>query len=162
MENGVSQTHFEKGVKVDLQVDGSRRSLNSRLHSAGHLLDVCMNNIGLGHFEPSKGYHFPDGPFVEYKGIIPQSEQQLKREQLEQEGIALIYKGGKVYAATLPYDDAAQLCDNHLPDYISKDSTPRIMKFGDNPGCPCGPTHVNDISDIKSLKIRTKKGLTKV
>ena len=32
-----------------------------RLHSAGHLLDVCMQNVGLGHLEPSKGYHFPDG-----------------------------------------------------------------------------------------------------
>lgn len=44
-------------------------------------------------------------------------------------------------------------------------STPRILKLGDNPGCPCGGTHVSDISDIISLKvsqIRTKKGMTKV
>lgn len=32
-----------------------------RLHSAGHLLDVCMRNVGLGHLEPGKAYHFPDG-----------------------------------------------------------------------------------------------------
>lgn len=32
-----------------------------RLHSAGHLLDACMHNVGLGHLEPGKGYHFPDG-----------------------------------------------------------------------------------------------------
>lgn len=32
-----------------------------RLHSAGHLLDVCMKKVGLGHLEPGKGYHFPDG-----------------------------------------------------------------------------------------------------
>lgn len=32
-----------------------------RLHSAGHLLDVCKKKVGLGHLEPGKGYHFPDG-----------------------------------------------------------------------------------------------------
>lgn len=32
-----------------------------RLHSAGHLLDLCVRNVGWGHLEPSKGYHFPDG-----------------------------------------------------------------------------------------------------
>lgn len=32
-----------------------------RLHSAGHLLDSCMRNIGLGSLEPGKGHHFPDG-----------------------------------------------------------------------------------------------------
>lgn len=32
-----------------------------RLHSAGHLLDVCMKDVGLGHLEPGKAYHFPEG-----------------------------------------------------------------------------------------------------
>ncbi|XP_052875007.1 uncharacterized protein LOC108457219 isoform X2 [Gossypium arboreum] len=44
-------------------------------------------------------------------------------------------------------------------------SNPRIIKLGDNPGCPCGGTHVSDISEILSMKvskIRTKKGMTKV
>ena len=34
-----------------------------------------------------------------------------------------------------------------------QDSTPRIVKFGDNPGGPCGGTHVADISIINSLKV---------
>lgn len=36
-------------------------SLCCRLHSAGHLLDICMQNVGLSHLEPGKCYHFPDG-----------------------------------------------------------------------------------------------------
>ena len=32
-----------------------------RLHSAGHLLDTAMNQIGRTDLQPSKGYHFPDG-----------------------------------------------------------------------------------------------------
>lgn len=33
----------------------------SRLHSAGHLLDVCMQHVGLGDLKSGKGYHFPQG-----------------------------------------------------------------------------------------------------
>ncbi|XP_010259634.1 PREDICTED: uncharacterized protein LOC104598985 isoform X2 [Nelumbo nucifera] len=104
-------------------------------------------------------------PFVEYKGAIPQSEQQDKQKELEIEANLLISKGGKVSAAVLSYEEACKLCGGCLPDYISKSSSPRIVNLGENPGCPCGGTHVADISDIRSLKvtqIRIKKGMTKV
>ncbi|GLT32485.1 hypothetical protein SLA2020_071500 [Shorea laevis] len=155
----------EKGKQVLLYVDESRRKLNSRLHSAGHLLDIAKQKVGLGHLVPAKGYHFPDGPYVEYKGTCPQNEFQNKQKELELEANALISRGGKVLVAVLTYEEAAELCGGSLPDYIAKDSTPRIVKLGDNPGCPCGGTHVSDISEIMNMKvsqIRSKKGLTKV
>lgn len=37
--------------------------------------------------------------------------------------------------------------------YLVQDSTPRIVKLGDNPGCPCGGTHVSDISEIMSITV---------
>lgn len=156
---------IEPRTMVHLHVDESRRNLNSRLHSAGHLLDISVRNIGLGHLEPGKGYHFLDGPFVEYKGTVPQSELQSKLEEIERDVNALIAGGGKVSAAVLPYEEAVQLCGGQLPEYIQKGSSPRIVKLGENPGCPCGGTHVHDISEIRSMKIsqiRTKKGMTKV
>ncbi|KAM0948543.1 putative aminoacyl-tRNA hydrolase [Dioscorea sansibarensis] len=160
----VWESKFKEGQEVTLHVDAERRDINSRLHSAGHLLDVCMRK-GLPHLEPGKGYHFPDGPFVEYKGVIPQDQLQIKQKELEAEANALISNGGKVLVSILPYDEAARWCDGDLPGYIAEGSTPRIVKLGDNPGCPCGGTHVADIADIGSLKvsqIRTKKGFTKV
>ncbi|CAN8269233.1 unnamed protein product [Cochlearia groenlandica] len=163
--NPESGMNIEKGKEVNLLVDESRRKLNSRLHSAGHLLDVCMDKVGLGHLEPGKGYHFPDGPFVEYKGSVPQGEVQTKVKALEAEANELISKGGKVFAAILPYEEASMHCGGSLPDYIPKGSTPRILRLGENPGCPCGGTHVSDISDIVSMKVtqmRTKKGMTKI
>ncbi|XP_052206336.1 uncharacterized protein LOC127810819 isoform X2 [Diospyros lotus] len=159
------EAKLKSGVEVALHVDELRRKQNSRLHSAGHLLDICTRNVGLGYLEPGKGYHFPDGPYVEYKGAVPQSEVQSKRKELELEANKLISKGGKVSAAVLPYEEASALCGGCLPDYIPKGSTPRIVKLGDNPGCPCGGTHVSDISEIVSMKvsqIRIKKGSTKV
>ncbi|KAG8658824.1 alanine--tRNA ligase isoform X2 [Manihot esculenta] len=143
---------LEKGREVLLHVDECRRKLNSRLHSAGHLLDGCLLNVGLGYLQPGKAYHFPDGPFVEYKGTVPQNELQTKQKELEVEANALISTGGKVSAAILPYEEASALCGGHLPDYIPKGSTPRIVKLGNFPGCPCGGTHVSDISEIVSMK----------
>uniref|UniRef100_I1KMZ6 Threonyl/alanyl tRNA synthetase SAD domain-containing protein n=1 Tax=Glycine max TaxID=3847 RepID=I1KMZ6_SOYBN len=104
-------------------------------------------------------------PWVEYKGTISQNEMQSKQKDLELEANALISMGGKVSVDILPYDEAAKLCGGCLPDYVPKESTPRIVRIRDNPGCPCGGTHVADISDIKQIKvsqIRSKKGLTKV
>ncbi|KAL5065433.1 hypothetical protein RYX36_027170 [Vicia faba] len=159
------ETMPEKGKEVSLFVDENRRKLNSRLHSAGHLLDICLPKIGLGHLEPGKAYHFSDGPWVEYKGVIPQNEMQNKQKELELEANALISMGGKVFVDILPYDEAATLCGGILPNYVSKESTPRIVRIGDNPGCPCGGTHVLDLSDITKIKvsqIRSRKGLTKI
>ncbi|XP_072998460.1 uncharacterized protein [Typha latifolia] len=156
---------FREGLEVSLHIDSERRNTNSRLHSAGHLLDICMHNVGLSHLEPGKGYHFPDGPFVEYKGTIPKDQLQTKQNELEREANSLISTGGKLSASVLPYEEAAEWCGGVLPNYISKDSTPRIVKFSNYPGCPCGGTHVADIANINSLKvtqIRIKKGSTKV
>ncbi|XP_024373387.1 uncharacterized protein [Physcomitrium patens] len=165
-ENRVMEaTGFEPGHEVKISVDGARRTLNSRLHSAGHLLDACMSNIGLGSLEPGKGYHFPDGPFVEYKGTIPSSDLENKRDALESEANHLIALGGQVRATVASYSEAAALCGGRLPDYIAKESCPRIICLGENLGCPCGGTHVlaiSEIGEIKVSQIRVRKGVTKV
>nr|XP_043628894.1 alanine--tRNA ligase [Erigeron canadensis] len=156
---------IKEGVQVLLTVDNSKRKLYSRLHSAGHLLDVCLPKVGLSHLKPGKAYHFPDGPYVEYKGTVPQAELQRKQQALELEANNLISKGEKVLVAIYSYEEASKLCGGGLPDYIPKGSTPRIVKLGDFPGCPCGGTHVSDVSDIGHMKVtqmRTKKGITKV
>ncbi|GAB2255122.1 hypothetical protein Droror1_Dr00008900 [Drosera rotundifolia] len=85
------------------------------------------------------------------------------RNQWPSSMAGIIGQAGTVSAAVLPYDEACKMCGGHLSDYISKDSTPRIVKIGD--GCPCGGTHVVDIFDINDIKVpplRSKKGMTKV
>ncbi|KAG6736643.1 hypothetical protein POTOM_060487 [Populus tomentosa] len=148
------------------------------LHSAGHLMDACLEEVGLGHMEPGKGYHFPDGPFVEYKGTIPQNELQSKQHELELAANALISRGGKASytfsSFLLLYCHTKKLLNyvvvSFLITYQSlilhplQDSTPRVVKLGNSAVC-CGGTHVSDISEIISLQvsqIRKKKGVTKV
>ncbi|MBL4754808.1 MAG: hypothetical protein JKY52_14585, partial [Flavobacteriales bacterium] len=49
------------GEIVELLVNKERRELNSRIHTAGHLIDTAMINCGYD-YHPTKGYHFPDSP----------------------------------------------------------------------------------------------------
>ena len=51
-------------------VEKDKRMLHSKLHSAGHLLDCAVDELGLDHLVPTKGFHFPAGPYVEYEGIV--------------------------------------------------------------------------------------------
>ncbi|RZB46662.1 hypothetical protein D0Y65_050626, partial [Glycine soja] len=107
---GKFEPTLEKGKDVSLFVDEFRRKLNSRLNSAGHLLDICLPRIGLGNLEP---------------GTISQNEMQSKKKDLELEANALIFVGGKVSVDILLYDEATKLCGG------SEDSIARIWKIVD-------------------------------
>lgn len=61
---------FEKGTEVNLQVDGEKRRLYARFHSAGHLLDIAVRRCGQTQLSPGKGHHFPSGAYVEYIGVV--------------------------------------------------------------------------------------------
>jgi Ser-tRNA(Ala) deacylase AlaX len=52
---------FAAGADVALRVDGAKRELHARIHSAGHLLDVCMARCGYppATLVPTKGLHGP-------------------------------------------------------------------------------------------------------
>lgn len=45
---------FSIGDEVSVEVDGPKRMLHARIHSAGHLLDTAFSNIGVTNLEPSK------------------------------------------------------------------------------------------------------------
>lgn len=45
---------FSLGDEVAVEINGARRMLHARIHSAGHLLDTAFSNIGVTDLEPSK------------------------------------------------------------------------------------------------------------
>ena len=52
------------------------RKINSKIHSAGHLLDVAMRRAGSSDLNPGKGYHFQEGPYVEYVGVVADKDRE--------------------------------------------------------------------------------------
>ena len=61
---------FPVGTKVQVCVDADHRMIHSECHSAGHVIDSAMERCGLD-LQATKGYHFLDSPYVEYKGKLP-------------------------------------------------------------------------------------------
>ncbi len=66
---------FDAGVEVEAAVDQDRRLLNTRLHSAGHLIDMAVDELGYD-WVPGKGAHYPHMSNVEY---TPVSQKTVER-----------------------------------------------------------------------------------
>ena len=57
------------------------------------MLDVAMGLIGHAHLKPTKGYHFPDGAYVEYETgaqKLTEAEKEAMPEQLTKKMAELI------------------------------------------------------------------------
>jgi hypothetical protein len=122
---------------------------------------------------PTKGQHAPTEAYVEYAGKVPAGDQQQLIQRLNAALKIAIAAGGVVVAGVHSYDEAARLCGGSLPPYIKQESRPRVVViegifclffiylfvFFANahsnlpigaPGCPCGGTHVADVSQVTS------------
>ena len=149
---------FEKGEKITLKIDKNRRILNAKLHSAGHLLDCAVTKMGIENLKPTKGFHFPDGPYVEYDGIVENPAELIP--ELEKIINDLIRQDLKIEKIDLSPEKAKQQGVWAPPGKLA-----RIVNFAGFPTCGCGGTHVNSASEIGKITIRrikSKKGITKI
>jgi len=151
------------GEKVELHVNRERRELNCRIHTAGHLIDTAMINCGYD-YHPTKGYHFPDSPYVEYEGMIEVEDREKVCKKIEEEANRLIATAQPVESFIVEeYDQLTEHCPT-VPEYVPKDKPIRVVKVG-GVGCPCGGTHVNDLSLLGQItvpKIKVKGGNIRV
>ena len=61
----------------------------------------------------------------------------------------------------MPYDEAGKILEHGVPSYMPEGKEVRVLKLTkEDPGCPCGGTHVKHVSDIKGIEIKNikKKG----
>lgn len=150
-----TEKSFQKGEKVNLSVNPERRLLNSRLHSAGHLVDMGIYELKPD-WIPGKGYHFPDGPYVEYEGTFSEPEREQLIKNLQETCNNIISKNPSVEAKIITKDELGTYC-RHIPTNIPEGKPIRIVLFGDF-GVPCGGTHVKNLSELKSIVIRKIRG----
>lgn len=145
---------FGAGETVKCAVDKERRALHSRLHSGGHVVDLGVLRLHLG-WIPGKGYHFPDGPYVEYAGIFEEADKEKIRTAIEGECNKVIAEGRETKLLFMDKAQMKSVC-HHVPDYIPEGKPARVVMYGDF-GVPCGGTHVNNLRDIGHLTIRKIK-----
>jgi Ser-tRNA(Ala) deacylase AlaX len=139
---GTMTSDIKAGDTVTCSVDEPRRTLNSRLHSGGHLLDMALSRLGIN-WKPGKGYHFPEGPYVEYAGSLEGLDKEKLKNDIEAACAALI-------ATNTP------TTISFLPEGVVNGKPARVVLYGSHQ-IPCGGTHVNSLGEIGQLTIRKIK-----
>ena len=149
---------FNKGEEVTLEIDKDKRLLNARLHSAGHLLDCAVSKLDLETLKPTKGFHFPQGPYVEYNGLV--EDNQALIPILEKAINELIEENLHTASEDLSPEEAkAQNI------WTPQGKSARVVRFHGYEHCGCGGTHINEASEIGKVhirKIKSKKGTTRI
>jgi len=133
---GFTSGKFEADSSVSMEIDAEKRQLYARIHSAGHLIDLAANAAGYGHLKPTKGYHFLDGSYVEYIGNIEGKDRPAAKEKIQ---------------ACLN-----ELIAQDLPVTVVNGDV-RNVSYGDDPGCPCGGTHVNSTGQLGKVELTKLK-----
>ncbi len=163
----ISKDDFTKyemkiGEEYNMKINEQKRRLFARLHSAGHLLDISVNKLGLN-LVPGKGYHFADGPYVEYSGNIDKNKIPSLMEEIEKISNEVISESSVEDASITKFYDyeTGKKEFGTVPSYLPEKRPFRWVKLLKNDlGCPCGGTHVKHVKDINSIKITkiTNKG----
>jgi Ser-tRNA(Ala) deacylase AlaX len=141
---------FTPGEAVTCQVDEPRRRLNTRLHSAGHLIDMGLKKLDIT-WKPGKGYHFPAGAYVEYEGSLLGVDTEKLKTDLAGACNRIISSG--IVTTT-------QFLENEKVNGKPK----RLVNYGDF-AIACGGTHVTALADIGELiirKIKPEKGAIRI
>lgn len=148
---------------VRAEVDHDRRSVNSRLHSAGHVIDMAIASLGLN-WVAMKGQHYPWLAAVEYEGTWQPEKSEELRLQIETFANKYITMKIDNTLKFMPVEEMHMYC-RYVPDNIPKNKPGRVVMYGDDFGIPCGGTHVKNLGQIGKInitKLKEKKGVIRI
>ena len=151
------------GDSVKCEVDHDRRAINTRLHSAAHVIDMAIDSLGLG-WIATKGQHYPHLSAVEYSGVLDSEKATSLQAEIESLANQFIERGSNNTLKFMPVSEMHNFC-RHVPENIPTDKPGRVVIYGENFGIPCGGTHVRDIAQVGTLKIaglKTKRGVIRL
>ncbi len=159
---GNSDINWPVGTSVHCEVDVERRNVNTRLHSAGHLVDMAMVEFKPD-WIPGRGGHYPHMSFVEYEVNDSQLDPTLQTRVQDRVNV-LASQNYSNKILFMPPEEMGKYC-RHVPPNIPKNKPSRIVLYADNFGIPCGGTHVRSVREIGNVtitKLKIKNGLAKV
>lgn len=146
---------------VTLRIDPKRRNLNTRYHTAGHLVAAVANALS-SDITAVKGHQFPDEAYVSFEGTLLDVKAFLvSLEAKTQEHLA------KETPVATRYLEEAEV-DAFIKKLPYKLPTPKQLRVCDIKGIscdPCGGTHVQNLQNIGPITIthcKSKKGKTKI
>jgi alanyl-tRNA synthetase len=131
------------GMNVTVKVDSDKRLKNARLHTAGHLIFSICRKLKMPLIE-KKGYHYEEGPYVEFEGILPVAS--YSKELIQTEINSAIHQNLKIFV------------EGDKERVVSIEG---FLEFASG----CGGTHLNStrmLVDVVIRKIKCSKGITKI
>lgn len=146
---------FAAGEEVKLSVDAARRVLHGRLHSAGHVVDMAVAALELP-WTPGKGFHFPQGPYVEYAGSLDGLDKEKVKTDLET--LCKKFIGEDIITKIIfpAPEEMVHIMGRNPAAIVPDGKSPRVVMFGSF-GVPCGGTHVKNLGEIGAVTIRKIK-----
>ncbi|KAI7548760.1 hypothetical protein KC331_g4215 [Hortaea werneckii] len=156
------------GDIIEQHIDSARRDLNSRIHTAGHLIALSIRH--LAQQEPDltvtelKAQHYPETSFVEFQGSIDgKFKEAIQSQSTQYVKDALSVK----LAWYLPNELAshAVITAEGMPIVAGADGKVRVVDIVGAGAYPCGGTHVPDTSRVGEIVvkgIKRQKGNSKV
>ncbi len=135
---------------VSLSIDKEKRILCTKIHSAAHIIDTAIINCGYN-LIPVKGYHFPEGPYVEYIGNAPEDLEKFKQD-VELKIKEIIQGNADVKKITLPKNEAIKY--TKLAEKFPEGTMVRLITYDGSFYNPCSGTHIEKTSEIGNIIIK--------
>lgn len=143
------------------RIDDAIRNQNARLHTAGHLVMTAM--FELTGLRAVKGYHFPNGPYVEFEGVLTDDQKATMAEQLQRRLDAMVAEDAPIMVQTTSIEEL-KARGVFIPGEIPSGKPTRVVTtYGYE--SPCGGTHVARAGALLGLRVRSvksKSGRTRV
>ncbi|KAI7284993.1 hypothetical protein KC345_g1991 [Hortaea werneckii] len=151
---------LEAGDMVQQHIDGAKRDLNSRIHTAGHIIALSIRQ--LAQQEPDlnvtelKAQHYPDASFVEFQGSIDGKFKEAIQNQASQYVKDALPVKLSWYLPEELYSQAVITAEG-MPIVAGADGKVRVVDIVGAGAYPCGGTHVPDTSRVGDVVVKSIK-----
>lgn len=165
-----------EGESVELKIDGERREINSRVHTAGHLIGLAVRNLiastpDLKDVTELKASHYPGACFVDFKGLISGDHKASIESQansfvssnlpinIDWYAPEELKENGVITAEGMPIVSSAESGKVRVVDIVG------AGPGGSRGAYPCGGTHVPETGKVGKVVVRNikrQKGNSKI
>ncbi|WP_149262023.1 alanine--tRNA ligase-related protein [Actinomadura sp. K4S16] len=161
LHTGAAEGVLAESAVARLEVDAALRHQHALLHTGGHLVMTAVDRL-VG-YRPTKGYHFPNGPYVEFDRALPVEERESFAAKVQETMDAMVSEDTEV---TSYFCEPEELRANgvYVPTEIPAGKPTRVVVTAGYRS-PCGGTHVRRLGELFGLRVRgvkVKSGRTRV
>jgi len=141
---------LQVGLNVHGEIDWNERYAAMRKHTAGHLLDHCLETA-TGRPSKTVDSWLGEPSYVTYAGEAPDKNQLRRARELEIEGIM---KALPVRVDFVSYEKMLKIAgDAPNIERLPKSDLMRIVTIEGYKPIPCGGTHVKNTSEIGEFEL---------